>query len=332
MRLLTELALLGGRLDAVRAWPAADGSLTVEGRDAEGRLRAGRLTGAGLELTEFGSDRKLPGLAVRDGDRLLVHRLNKRAVLRRNDHYVKVLRKGRAEGVLAASLALAAPCAAAGIATADVVASDGDTITFAPLAGRTLHDLADDGLDGWSALADAWPALAAARVGLPAHDAAREAETLLTWVGHAEAFAAFPAHAPALRAAAERVARDLVDGRADREALVHRDLHDKQALWEAGSGTLGLLDLDTAARGEAALDLANLGVHLDLRVRQGVLASGTARQVRAVLAPVADAVGATAERLALYARSTRLRLACVYAFRPDAGPWLGGWLDDALSA
>ncbi|WP_396134697.1 phosphotransferase [Cellulomonas sp. ATA003] len=49
---------------------------------------------------------------------------------------------------------------------------------------------------------------------------------------------------------------------------VHRDLHDKQLLVD-GSGGIGLLDFDLAAAGEAALDLANLLVHLELRVHQG---------------------------------------------------------------
>ena len=35
--------------------------------------------------------------------------------------------------------------------------------------------------------------------------------------------------------------------------------------------TLGLLDLDTAARGEAALDLGNLWAHVELRHAQGSL-------------------------------------------------------------
>ena len=332
MTVLDLLARASGQLDAVRAWPGADGSLTVEGRDASGRLRAGRLDADGLALADHGQDRKLPGLALAAGDDLLVHRLHKRAVVRRDGAYVKVLRRGRAAGVLAATEAVAGPCARAGLETASVLAAGDDTITFAPLAGRTLHDLGGDGLTGWAALAAAWPAFAHEPTGPATHDAGREADTLLTWVGHTEAFGAFPTQARALRRAAEAVAADLTGGEPDRPGLVHRDLHDKQVLWDAPYGRLGLLDLDTAAVGEPALDLANLDVHLDLRQRQGVLSGADVRRVRALLAPVADAVGATPARLGGYARSTRLRLACVYAFRPGAASWLGGWLDDALGA
>ncbi|MDO5534197.1 MAG: phosphotransferase [Propionibacteriaceae bacterium] len=271
---------------------------------------------------------------VADGEELVVHRLHRRAVVRAAEGYRKVVRPGRAGAVASASGTLAEPCADAGIATAAVLGATDDTVTFATLPGRTLHELGAAGLSGWMAVAQAWPRLVRAVPEggeLGVHDAAREADTLLTWVGHAERFGAFGDRVRVLRAAAKSVAAELVAGRPDAEGVVHRDLHDKQVLWAAAGDTLGLLDLDTAARGEPALDLANLNAHVDLRVRQGVWSPATADAIASALAPIAGAVGASAERLGTYERSARLRLACVYAFRPGSQAWLESWLEDALA-
>ena len=47
---------------------------------------------------------------------------------------------------------------------------------------------------------------------------------------------------------------------------VHAELHDRQVLSGLENG-VGVVDWDTLARGEAALDLANLLVHLHLQLR-----------------------------------------------------------------
>jgi hypothetical protein len=51
-------------------------------------------------------------------------------------------------------------------------------------------------------------------------------------------------------------------------APLHRDLHDGQVLIAADGG-IGVLDFDTLAAGDPALDLANLLVHFELRSAQG---------------------------------------------------------------
>ncbi len=312
-----------------RAWPGADGTLTLETRDADGALRAGRLGADGLALAAPGVDRRLPGLAAASatGD-VLVHRLHKRAVVRHGARYTKVVRPGRAEAIGRASTVVGAACAAVGVEAAPVQAMTEDTVTFGALAGRTLHDLGAGGVDGWAALARTWPAFTRAEAAVGVHDAERESATLMGWLDHLDRFDALPRSRAALRRAGERVAAELASGRPDTWGLLHRDLHDKQVLWDAATGSLGLLDLDTAARGEPALDLANLAAHVDLRVRQGVLPSDTARVVADLLGGVADAVGASPRRLTAYGRAARIRLACVYAFRPAASDWLAGWVDD----
>ena len=107
---------------------------------------------------------------------------------------------------------------------------------------------------------------------------------------------------------------------------LHRDLHDKQALWDGER--LHLLDLDTAARGEAALDLANLLVHVELRHAQGLLSRPD--EIRDALQPPVDALRISPRRLDAYAQATRLRLAFLYSFRPASAPWLAAWTDQAL--
>ena len=80
-----------------------------------------------------------------------------------------------------------------------------------------------------------------------------------------------------------------------------------------GDDEIGLIDFDTAARGEAALDVANLLVHLELRVLQGLL---DAKVAAASADAFIDGYAAVPSRMQVYADAARLRLACVYAYRP----------------
>ncbi|MDQ0819581.1 aminoglycoside phosphotransferase (APT) family kinase protein [Arthrobacter sp. V4I6] len=48
----------------------------------------------------------------------------------------------------------------------------------------------------------------------------------------------------------------------------HGGLHEKQIIATEGSSPLGLLDFDSTARAEAALDLASMDVFLELRLRE----------------------------------------------------------------
>ncbi len=71
------------------------------------------------------------------------------------------------------------------------------------------------------------------------------------------------------------------------------------------------------ACGEAALDLANALVHFDLRAQQG---RRTAEQAEAAKAALIDGYQpdiATCQRIAVYDAAVRLRLLCVYTFRPQ---------------
>lgn len=111
-----------------------------------------------------------------------------------------------------------------------------------------------------------------------------------------------------------------------RLGVLHRDLHDKQVLLR-DDGRLAVIDVDTLAVGECALDVANVLAHLDLRVAQGLLSPAHARASRTgFLAGLGEATDSDAEdpawehpesgRLEAYLAATRLRLAAVYSFRP----------------
>jgi aminoglycoside phosphotransferase (APT) family kinase protein len=98
-------------------------------------------------------------------------------------------------------------------------------------------------------------------------------------------------------------------------ATIHRDFYDKQ-IFVGDGGRPGLLDLDTLAAGEAALDVGNMMAHLELRSLQGAWTPiGAARAAAALLEGYAP-VPALRGRIDAYADATRLRLAALYAFRP----------------
>ena len=72
----------------------------------------------------------------------------------------------------------------------------------------------------------------------------------------------------------------------------------------------------TLAAGDPALDVANLLVHLDLRVAQGIMTSVRADQARAAFLRGYAPDEVTTARVPAYAELVRLRLAGLYAFRP----------------
>ena len=83
-------------------------------------------------------------------------------------------------------------------------------------------------------------------------------------------------------------------------------------------GTVGMLDLDTMAAGEPALDVANMLVHFELRALQGQCAPQPASRAAAAFLEGYEPGADVAARIDAYRNATRLRLACLYALRP---PW-----------
>lgn len=317
-----------------RAWPQEDGSIAFEAIDeADGSLRAGRIGPAGRwSLAPYATDPALPDLSPEaDGD-LVVHRLGRRAVVIDASRVSKLVRPGRARR-LAPPEALR-PFRQAGLRTAEVIDRGPSHVSLELLPGRSLHDLGDGGMAGWERLARVWPAAVRAAAALPEHTAAHEAAVLRTWLGRTRAAGALDvldalAGRGRIEREAERACAAL--GEAGGPPVVsHRDLHDGQLLWDGRE--LSLLDLDTAATAEAALDLGNLTAHVDLMRVQGRLSTTAHDRVLGLLDDMAARLPTGSRRLRAYRDASLLRLVLIHVFRPGAGPWLAAWTHHALHA
>lgn len=336
-----------GRIVRVgRAWPGKEGAIILEGRELEtGLLRAGRLDRSGrVAVAPFAEDRALPTLVhgARSGE-LLVHRLKRRAVLRTGSCYVKYASVGKASGIARSHSAAAIRLAGTGWQVPGVVAQDAHRVTLSAVPGVGLHDLGlqtmqlDQSLVtappvramgalnmGWRAWAAQWPAFVHAwnatdsAVPPARHTAEDEARTVIKWTAQAASFNLLGVSSGRLDRAAEVVADLLTQGAPSQrpELLAHRDLHDKQILVDPAHGTIGIIDCDTLALAEPALDLANLAVHLDFRAAQGLLSAEAAGLGKRCIRDTADNLGVSDSRYRAYTMATALRLACVYAFRP----------------
>lgn len=117
--------------------------------------------------------------------------------------------------------------------------------------------------------------------------------------------------APALDDVAEHLSRATVSP----PGVVHGDLHDGQVL-VADDGGVAVLDWDTLAVGEAALDAGNVWAHAELRTILGQWPGGTATDMWDAVVESWAPSRAELDRAAAYRRLALLRLACQYAFRP----------------
>lgn len=275
-----------------------------------------------------GADRRLPGLRplLRGPDRVLVsHRPERRAVVRSGepgqDRWTKVVRPDRAAD-LAARLALAHD---AGVPCPGVVELDerSGTVTTEALPGRSLHESWQEGRLGVDPRAAGELAGRCLRRlhdldpgGLPRHDAADELATTRRWLDLAQAFGVLGLPPLLADALLDRAASLLAGSGPGEAATVHRDLHDKQLV--LAGDRIGLLDLDTLAGGDAAVDVANFLVHLELRVHQGLADERDAVRLADGFLTGHSPSPATQQAVAGYALTTRLRLCAVYAFRPGA--------------
>ena len=298
-----------------------------------------RLPGSGLLLQPGGADRRLPvlrSLVARPGTCLVAHRPERRAVVRGADgSYTKVVRPGRTADVARGlDLLGGSPPPVPRVLGADDPAG---TVTLAPLPGTTLHErLLDPGLADDELAGDAYAAGRALAglhrclvpTGRPPHTPDAELAAARRWLDPAAVFAGLPADRwhPTYRRAAVQLS-----GAPGPTVLVHRDLHDKQLL-VGPDGRIGVLDLDLATAGEAALDLANLLVHLRLRTLQGACGPGRSERCRDALLDGYAADPRVRDRLTAYAAVTWLRLAGVYALRAAPAAVVASLLDAAAAA
>ncbi|MFD1719464.1 phosphotransferase [Georgenia deserti] len=271
-------------------------------------------------------DDRLPGLTptlALPGARLVSHRTGRRAVVAvdgaAGTEYVKVVRPRRTADV-ADRLRRLAPLRTVAVPRLLDVDQRAGTLRLTSVGRTTLleagRSLGPDTLARtWAGVGRAVSELHALDpTGLPTHDAAAEVAAMTRAVDRAvEAGRIDPDVAgDAVAHAAERLRHLPV---APYLGMLHRDLHDKQVLLD-GEGELGLIDVDTLAMGERALDVANLLVHLDLRVRQGLLGARRAAVAQEAFRAALPDEPCLWKRVPDYATATRVRLAGVYAIRP----------------
>lgn len=272
-------------------------------------------------LQAQGVDRKMPGLfpLVTSPDaELLVHHPERRAVVRLSSLegplYAKIVPPERLASLIATGQT-ARTLAATMFTTPRLVCLDraAGISVWSALPGVPLNSLfASESLaESARKTGMALAALHKAQpVDLPHHSGVDEAALLHTWVTRTLAF--FPGLGTRVADLLPEVQARL-NGTATSDVTLHRDFYDKQVFVDDG---IGMLDFDTLARGEAALDLGNMLAHFELRVLQGYCTGDQATIATAELLAGYQPDEATRVRLDSYINASRLRLACVYAFRP----------------
>jgi hypothetical protein len=101
-----------------------------------------------------------------------------------------------------------------------------------------------------------------------------------------------------------------------RSVITHRDFFDKQIIIDGDY--LFMIDLDTVAMSDPAIDVGNFVSHLFLRAFQ----RGETRQVMNqesklfMLSYLSQNPGVSLDRIRFYTATTLFRLACLYAYRP----------------
>ena len=313
-----------------RAWPGPKQSLVLEQFDEAGRLRAGIIDAtAKLRLADYARDAALPELSPPESGQLVVHRFGKRAVVIHPDKVRKFLRPNKVAGVVFATRAMHEVCAAADMRSAAIIDVTAGSITTEKLPGDTLHQLDQQGLPGWIRFGELWPELIQDQAHLHSinrHGPEAECRVLRQWFTHATSYQAIP-QPERFAGMVNATCRDLLTEESP-WVLSHRDLHDKQLLWDGD--TLSLLDTDTTTLAEAALDLGNLLAHAELRRIQQVFHPRTYRGVRNVVCTLAERLHIPQQRLRCYTQSATIRLAFLYAFRPSSRPWFESWIAHCL--
>lgn len=306
-----------------RIWPPRDDDprLPLEARAGD-RVRGGHADAGGtVTLLAPEGDPALPALAAlaREGQ-VVAHRPARRAVVRLSGGrgYAKAVRRGRGRDVRDAHER--GRGFAAGFAVPDITSDSPDVVCFRALPGRSVAALGEDPRVAeaeWAALWRSWEGAWLAAMaggspdGLPEWGTRDEGEVIRGWARHASA--QFGGEEGILHAAERVVARLSAAGPAS--ALAHRDLHDGQLIWDAGTG-IGLIDLDTCARADPGLDLGNLAAHIDFAVRQRRWSPARAQVAMRSVVQTAGDLGVDAERLAAWHLAARFRVACVNALRP----------------
>lgn len=334
----------------VRAWPdKTPGDYLLEvltpGRSG---VRAAHLRRGHFALMPQ-DDPGLPALQAeaRRGE-VIAHRPHKRAVIRAEGRYIKVFRPGRAIVSAERCVQMGALLVASSFAAPKIIRRSTDVIVFRSIPGRTLRELGEDSAVGdesfasiWVQWSRAWTAQLSSPYGtarrnalatLPLHPPEREATDVWLWVNrwvhHNENIPESWPQRDVLRARAHQVTENLLRTTPDPLVWAHGDLHDKQVIGIEGESQLGLLDFDAAAQAEAARDLANLDVHLKLRLRLHLLTPARYLTAHTQVMAASEDLHVSPARFRAYADATCIRLACLYSFRPGLASLAASFLDE----
>ena len=312
--------------DVRRAWPAPGNTIVFETLDEYQRIRAGKIDADGtVTINAYATDGQLPTVAGATGD-IVVHRLGRRAVEMRSRSVRKHLRASKVASAFGAAQLASRAARRCGLHVPPVIAVGQTYIDFEMRPGTSLAGT-DCPESAWEAFYATWPGFAASTVEAATHDGTDEARVLATWVDHArthntlEAITDIAANTKTVAAVLTRTGDHLV--------TAHRDLHEKQMLWDGRH--LSLLDGDTIARSEAALDLGNLAAHLELAAISGHIPTTTVNHRLGKLRDLAHTMHVSDRRLEAYTQAARLRTACVHSFRPTSTAWINRWIDHCLA-
>jgi aminoglycoside/choline kinase family phosphotransferase len=297
-------------------------------------------------------DPQLPALrAEAQHGEFISYRPHRRAVIKAEGCYIKIFRPGEAVEAAERCAQMHTLLDPGAFTVPRILRASGDTLVFSALPGQPLHAVgADHSAPGDESFASAWEKWSRAWITqlsapydtatrsvfdtLPIHSPEVEAAAvwrrLNRWMRHYENVPDLSPQASALRAVAEEVTRNLLATAPDPLVLAHGDLHENQILVGECGSPLGLLDFDDAAQAEAALDLAILDVHLELRLRKNRMTPERYSKAHTEVLAVAEELQVSPSRFQAYSDAIWLRLAC--AALPSRSSQARAILSERISA
>lgn len=315
-----------------RAWPdKTPGEFLLELR-TPGRpgVRGAHLRSGQIEIIPL-DDPALPALRreAQQGE-LISYWPYHQAVIRAEGRYIKVFEPGGAVVPAERCAQMDVLLDTGNFITAKVLRQSHDVIVFSAIAGPTLNELGREDAavsdaefsTAWETWSRAWvaelngPYGPAARTVLdtlplrpPEWEANKMWRRVDDWLRHHENLPGWSPQRDVLRAAAERVATNLLRTAPDPLVWSHGDLYDKQIIIPDGDNRPGLLDFDSTARSEAARDLADVDVHLELHLRHNRLTPARYQIAHAQVLAAAEELHVSPARFEAFSDAFWLRLA-----------------------
>lgn len=289
------------------AYPRRRGSWTLSG--ADGLWGVLDPEAHAVSVVDPAGDPTLPALAkaMKRGE-LVGYRAGRRAVVSAPGSYIKVVRPDRLASLVSTLEALGGSTRGVAIPSVRRVAIEG-SVDLTPVPGVSLNEsLRSRSTAAVVAYLDAIGTALARFHQSSSNGAAATQRPAEDWV---ETVARIEPEA------VERLsdlASKLPPIPETTTTMVHGDLHDKNIL--VRDDAVGLIDLDGSGRGHPEDDLANLAVHLQLRVLQrgldpelGLTFAARLYEAYSRQAPLAT------DRLEAVERHTWFRLGCLYRYR-----------------